>query len=197
MLKKKILPILLGAMFMMMDTGTANAQDWGKGTLLLNGGTGLGAYNWGIGGGYSRTSLSFPLLASLEFGVVDNITVGPYFGMQSSRYKYSDALFNYEYDYFVWSGGLKGTYHGTEILNDEFDLGIPEKWDIYGSLYAGVTIGTYTERTSWGNTPGNTFALSPSAVVGARYMFMDNFGLYLEAGRGPLGYLSGGLSLAF
>lgn len=174
---------------------TSQAQDWDEGHIAVSAGTSFGAYSWRLSSQYSRLSSSLPLYASVEYGAIEDLGVGVYGGIQTQRYRFDNGIFDSEYDYSLLSFGIKATYHFTNLINSELDGGVPSEVDIYASAYAGPTIGTWSRRDAFGAELSNTFSLNFSPVIGIRYMLAKNFGVYAEAGRGALGYFSGGLTL--
>ncbi len=178
-----------------LSSGFVNAQDWGSG-ILINAGTSLGTYNWGLGNAYSRSGFSLPLLASVEFGVAEDISVGPWVGFHSQRYNYNNGYGTYKYSYTTLTFGGKGTYHATNLINEELDAGIDDNIDIYGSLYIGAIM--RNEDIGDGlivGGVGNSVGVNVGAAVGLRYMFTPAIGVFAETGRGIMGWFTGGLSL--
>ena len=99
------------------------------------------------------------LTGTYDYGVSDLISVGGGVNIYFDNYKDS----NKDNNFFIF-GRLN--FHLQDALS------LPENWDIYPGLDVGVI--------------GNTFGLG--AHLGARYMFNNKFGAFLEAGNnGSLG----------
>ncbi|GAB4036309.1 hypothetical protein [Spirosoma jeollabukense] len=130
-----------------------------KGSKLLNVGIGVGGYGLGIG--YS-SGVSFG--ASLEIGVVRNITVGGF--VDYRRLNYS-GLSGYGVSSF--SIGARGSYHFNELLNLS-----SEKAD----LYAGIGLGYqgYSGTYFYGSSGGIIVPIH----LGGRYFFNEKVGAFAE-----------------
>lgn len=148
-------------MFLFSLIGMASyAQSFEKGNHGINLGVGLGSgYYYGIGVG-------FGLNASYEYGIVDVpmgpklkgvVGVGGIVGASFSSFG-TGLLF-----------AVRGTYH--VIFHDKFDP------------YLGISLGyrgfAFSSSTSSGGVYGD---FGFSAVLGARYFFTKNIGVYTELG---------------
>jgi len=172
---KKLMLILA----MIVLTGMAGfTQSFEKGNQGINVGFGLGP-------GYHSSGYSFPfgVNGSYEYAIVEvqmgsNLTgvvgVGGMAGVSFSTWAHSN-----------WTGGkyhntdfiiaARGTYHF--IFHDKFDP------------YAGITIGYHGSSQKWKGDGQDPPELSyshgyfrPGFIVGARYFFTNNFGVYAELG---------------
>lgn len=114
----------------------------GKGGRQLNMGVGL----------YSR---SVPLYVGMDFGVHEDITVGPQFGV--------DLAFNY----FSIAG--RGDYHFNTLM------GIPRDWDFYAGLNLGFAAGIGNDDFS---------PLDLGIQIGGRYYWNSQWAVNLEFGGG-------------
>lgn len=131
-----------------------------KGSKLLNAGVGIGGYGLGIG--YSS---GISLGASLEVGVIPNLTVGGF--VDYRRLSYSGIGDGVSYFYV----GARGSYHFNELLSLAND-----KVDLYAGLglgYLGVS-GTY-----YAGSVGGIFV---PVHLGGRYFFSENIGGFAEIG---------------
>ncbi|MFS4448383.1 hypothetical protein [Maribacter sp. 2307UL18-2] len=172
-MKKNILYLT----FLVLFSTTVSAQEFVKGTNVINAGIGLG----GTFGSYATTSQSLGLSASFERGIWEIpgpgvISLGGFLGYKS-----------YEYDFFGGSDrwtytivGVRGAYHfnGLNV----------EKLDVYGGVMLSYNI------LSFSGTSGD-FGSRPSATgfVGGRWFFSDSFAAFAEAGYG-VAYLTLGVS---
>ncbi|MFM9908355.1 MAG: hypothetical protein ACKVOW_03345 [Chitinophagaceae bacterium] len=110
-------------LFMLLSASTlicmAQKGGYSKGDKLLNVGIGVNSY-------YDR---GFPIGASFEAGVSDEISVGVNVDFVSSKYDY---VYTSSYKFTAIYLGLGGSYHVNELMyiaNEKIDL------------YAGATLG--------------------------------------------------------
>ncbi|MGK7393240.1 MAG: hypothetical protein ACNS62_01665 [Candidatus Cyclobacteriaceae bacterium M3_2C_046] len=162
-----------------------------KGDNILQAGVTFGYYGYGFAG--SRSLSVPPLTGSLEFGVNEYFSVGPYVGFASWNY---DWFAVGDYSYNILSLGARGSFHYLPLLNEaldtDFDL---EKLDFYVSLLIGLEFQNFSSSVegfpeSYGND--TDFRFGP--FVGFRYKFNPNFGVYLEGGANAFGYGTIGVS---
>ena len=152
-----------------------------------------------LGGGFSLSygydypfgrDLSIPpMIAYLEMGMHEFVTVGPFIAF--SRWEYRDRMRS-----FMTIGG-RGSFHLTPLINDWFDATIDEReWDFYGSMATGFGFRRYG-ASDYDDESGFfrnvRFFIGP--VVGARYYLADPVAVYAEMGVGPLGALTVGVSV--
>ena len=129
----------------------------GKGNKQFN--AGVGFSTWGV-----------PIYAGLDFGVHQDITVGPVASFRT--YSQNIASVNYSHSIFVI--GFNGNYHFNTLID------LDPEWD----LYAGLTLG-YWIWSSPANYPGGLGSgIGLDGQIGARYFFSDKFGMNLELGGG-------------
>jgi len=107
--------------------------------------------NLGVGLYDSRV----PLYGGMDFGVHQDITVGPQFGL------------DLRFDYITIAG--RGDYHFNTLLN------IPRDWDFYAGLTLGFAAGV---RSSAFN------GLDLGLQLGGRYYWNSSWGVNLEFGGG-------------
>lgn len=165
---------------------------------------------YGLGLGYGRLLNAYqgydgykfsgfgPVAVSYERAVTDNFGVGIQFGYSSyggtwNQSSYLGSSYQYKYRWSTLSVMARGAYH-FNVRNRNFDP------------YAGAGIGyrkygyKYTSSDPAFNSSTNNISLGiPLAYqvfVGARYMFNDNVGAYIEAGYG-LSVLNAGITLSF
>jgi hypothetical protein len=180
--------------FVLLFIGGFSAQaQYEKGDLLVNPGISFLGYGYGYGyygGGYSGLPA---LSASVEYNITDNIAVGGYGGFVSRSYKYS----GYKDRWTNIGFGARGIFHATEVLNDALSTGIDsEKWDIYGGLSLGYELYTwsYDDNSIYKGNAYSSGAFVLGGILGTRYMFSPNLGVYGELGRGAFGALTLGVT---
>lgn len=176
---------------------SANAQTsaYEKGEKVLNIGMSLGYYGYGYFG--NRTGFTLPLNASLEYGITEEISAGPYIGYARWSYKYNNGFGDTKYSWTFMTVGARGSFHYTKILNELTDGDInEEKVDLYISLLLGAEVRTYKDDGGFNYYDNDTvIRLGPN--LGVRYLVSKNFGVYLEGGRGTFGWLNFGLAARF
>jgi outer membrane protein W len=165
---------------------------------------------YGLGLGYGRLLNAYqgydgykfsgfgPVALTFERAVTDNIGIGLQLGYSSyggtwNQSSYLGSTYDYKYKWSTLSIMARGAYH-FNVRNRNFDP------------YIGAGIGyrkysyKYTSTDPTFNSTSNNISLGiPLAYqlfVGARYMFNDNFGAYVEAGYG-LSVLNAGITLSF
>ena len=144
---------------------SASAQGrYDKGDVLLNAGIGLGYYYAG----------GVPLLLSAEWAVNDAISVGPYFGYTSYRYRY---LTNYNFSFIDF--GVRGSYHFNELFEIR-----NEQVDVYGGVFLGYVVSTYPREFKDYNLDPYPGKLRLGIHAGVRYFFTQSVAGYAELGAG-------------
>jgi hypothetical protein len=134
------IPVIV--LFLTISTHVFAQSPIGDGGKQLNMGVGL----------YSN---SIPLYIGMDFGVHEDITVGPQFGL------------DLEFNYFTISG--RGDYHFNSLM------GIPRDWDFYAGLNLGFAA----------NIGNDSFSgLDLGLQIGGRYYWNSNWGINLEFGGG-------------
>ena len=192
---KKILTIAL----IISNLSFVNAQSFVKGQKDLN--IGVGAGNRYVNSFYNSSSPA--LVASLEFAVTDEISLGGFLGYTGGTYKtgnyyticggnYVGPYYDtYRYSYSVL--GFRAAYHFAKYV-------AVDKLDLYaglmlGSAYASVNFSSTAPCNNTGlYSSGSVFAYS--FYAGLRYRFNDKIGLYTELGYG-MSYFSFGVNFKF
>jgi len=136
--------------------------------LLAQSPLGKGGRQFNAGLGFS--SFGVPIYAGVDFGIHDDITIGP----QISYRKYSDRIIGIDYNLNLIIIGLTGNYHFDRILD------IPSEWNVY----AGLSLNYYSWSTP-SNYPGNRSSdLNIDLQIGGRYFWSENWAANLELGGG-------------
>ena len=168
---------------------------YNQGDKIAQLGISFGTYGYGYNY-YGSRSFTLPIAASLEFGFHEYLSAGPYIGFASWRYDYIN---NVDYRFSSFAVGARGSFHYLPLINEALELGLDESaWDFYVTLMLGI------EAYSWNfdnDIPGydqaNDTDFAFNAVVGFRYKFNRNWGVYFEGGRGAIGYITVGGSYTF
>lgn len=111
-----------------------------------------------------------PFYAGLDFGVQQNITVGPMISYNWAYYDPGEGILNTSFDLLG-----KADYHFGPLLK------LPNEWDIYGGM-----------RVGFGFINGGTRLLS-GIEIGGRWFWNKKWGLNLESVYGN--YLSGNVGV--
>jgi hypothetical protein len=178
-MKKIIILLFFVSTILLSSESFAQQGAYNKGDKILMAGVGFGTYS-GYGG--------IPLVASLEFGVHESISVGPFAGFSSGQFWNQFAV------------GAKGSFHYLPFLNQALELNIDDdRWDFYIALYAGYRQHTYTlDRNFFGlGVRQNYGSALFNPVLGFKYLFTPNIGAYGELGYGALGVGNFGVSFTF
>ena len=144
--------------------GFANAQaPLEEGGLQIN--AGIGASSWGAS-----------VYGGLEYGLMENITVGA----EASYHTYNQGYYGSSYDYKSNIIGIQanGSYHFNELLQ------IPSKFDVYAG--ANLNYFAWTTKVN-GEKVDNYNGVENFGVgihAGGRYFFTDNFGVNVQLGGG-------------
>ena len=153
-----------------------------KGTNILNVGLGLGratrSYNyywWGYSG------LGASLNASLDLGIHEYFSVGPYVGV--GRYGISRG-----WNMTAIAFGVRGSFHYVALANEALDLGMNEdKLDLYVTLIlGGEIISTNIDNEVFLDDFNDGFGVDFGTLLGGRYLLNDRFGVFTELGYGAL-----------
>jgi len=198
---KKFLTLIIVILFL-LPSSTSKAQAYRQDQVYVNAGIGF-AFNWyrpTVNAFWNDYNYSFtpPLIVSVEKGLSEYFSAGVYGTHRSYGWDYRRIDGYYENRYTRMSFGGRVSLHYVDLLNEHLDLGLPAgELDLYITGILGFN--TYKEsitRPSYRETDRDLdFFIGP--VLGARYFFSNNFGVYLEAGRGSLGLANGGITLKF
>jgi hypothetical protein len=176
---------------------TMNAQIFDKGTIAVNAGIGvISTIRYFPGVSVSRT----PVFAfSGEYGIMKLgpgvIGGGIAFGFQTASYTQDYYSYFYKYKWSTTMFGLRATYHPDFLRG--------EKYELYGIVQLSINHYGYTFTTNdpflnsyiYGDHSLNT-SFHPYLMVGAKYYFTKNFGVYSELGY-DISLIKIGLTLKF
>lgn len=161
------------------------AQQFQKGTTVVNAGIGLGTALGGLG--KARPAISLSLDRGVwPVGGPGVISLGGYLG--NTGYKYSSGGYTAKWNYFIV--GARGAYHYNGFSS------VP-KLDVYGGAMLGYNIVNYS---SDGNDVdiSNSYrsGIGFSGFLGGRWFFTERIGAYAELGYG-VSVLNAGLAIKF
>jgi hypothetical protein len=205
MKRAKLLIMLLGIVgFSTSGFSQDKVKTIEKGDFLLNPYVTLGWYNYG----YSLDVVNIfpPVGVNFEIATSDYFS----FGLEGDYglRRYRDLYFttgSYEYDYVYKALSFRGSFHYLDWLKDIIDENVFDFHQIDLDLYAGASTGIFTTtiKESWNdvsdglNHERKTFSSQWQFgyILGARYYFSNNFGVFAEGGRNSLGWAKLGLTL--
>jgi hypothetical protein len=151
----------------------------------------------GLWSNYNYRTLP-PVIASLEHGFNEYFSAGVYAGYRSYGWDYNTTVGNYDYSFRRFNFGVRGSLHYVHFLNEILDLGLEEDhFDFYATLLLGASV--ISESVSEPSLRRKSYDTGAfiGTLLGFRYMFNNNFGAYLEGGRGSLGFANIGITLKF
>lgn len=189
---KNIFYLIIAGMLLLSSPALAQGI-YQKGDISVNAGFSLGLIGYGYGY-YGSAGFAIPLMANLEYAVNEMVGVGPYVGFMRRSYGSIDNRRSFT----ALAFGAQAVFHVTPLLNELLDTEIDEdKIDYYGRVILGLETRTwrYNGERIDDNYYNNSVVPRFGPVVGARYMFNPNLGVYGEGGRGAFGYLTLGVTL--
>jgi hypothetical protein len=186
MKKSKINLSIISLVILFLFTGKNNlldAQIFDKGTIAVNAGIGvISTIRYYPGVSVSRT----PVFAfSGEYGIMKLgpgvIGGGIAFGFQTASYTQDYFSYFYKYKWSTTMFGLRGTYHPDFLKG--------KKYELYGIVQLSITHYGYSFTTNdpflnsyqYGDHSLST-SFHPYLMIGAKYYFTKNFGVYSELG---------------
>jgi hypothetical protein len=166
-----------------------------NGDFLINAGISLGHYKTSTYTSAYRMGVIPELSLSVEYALNDELSIGPIASHYSRSYKFDDGYETYIFKANRFFVGGRASYHFGKFLEKNlltnFDS---EVMDLYVTLAAGYK-GTYFVDSRV--QKGNTGIVTGAALLGMRYMFFENFGLFIEGGYGPFAVITLGLAMRF
>lgn len=193
----RIFSVLIAAFLLLASTPQVKSQEaYEEGDILLNAGISFGTYGYGFVG---NSSFTVPITISGEYGIHEYFSVGAMLGYAKWSYDWGYLGDNYEYSWTYISFGARGSFHYLPLANEHLDFDIDtEKFDFYLSVFLGLENRNYKTNYDYlNNYYSNDTRARLGTFAGFKYMFSDNFGMFLEGGAHAFGYLTLGASLKF
>lgn len=172
------------------------AQEFEKGNVVLQLGFTLSDYN-----DYETVNtVFFPFYTTLEFGVHDYVSIGLMGHYFTKTYRkqgeeYNSSIPGYEYasDWRIrenyLSVGTRGAFLITPFLNNVAQTNIPDHLHLFAGVQFGLDIYKRKKENEYKNYPDlSTTNGFGGPFIGARYMFSDFVGAFLELGIGWTGH---------
>lgn len=158
--------------------------------------------------GYGYDRFSMPTLrANLEYGFNHFISGGLYAGYNHWGWKGEDTYFDnngnlvtydYRYQKSNLTLGVRATFHIWAFLNKQLDLGLGvERLDLYAAVMTGARIHTTTEHSFDDKSTSRKLNPQFGPTVGAKYYFINNMAVFLEAGYGASSFGLFGITVKF
>jgi hypothetical protein len=206
----KFIATLLASTVILFSIGAKAQNSFGVGTSAINLGVGFG-YSFGY---YGSSVSSTPVISgSYEYGAVrlgpGTLGLGVQIGYQGASYSYSEydpyyyyyygipgGTYTYSYTWTTTLFGIRGMYHPDFVNGKKYDLyaGIQLSYDHVSSSFS-TNDPYYSQYGGVANSSvGSSFY--PYIIIGGRYYFTDNIGVWAELGY-SLAYLNLGLSIKF
>jgi hypothetical protein len=138
-----------------------------------------------------------PLQLSIDHSFDNHWALGVYGGFFNSTY--TDNFGNEQYSAKIkaFNGGLRLTLHFSDIFNNAFaEVLNVKKWDLYSTMSAGwysykwQVAPIYTETRDYTNASFGSLGL----VLGLKWIPTPKYSLFVEGGKGPVGWVSFGLA---
>jgi hypothetical protein len=174
---------------------SAKAQSFEMGTSAINLGIGFGySYGYESGAGVSQTPV---ISGSYEYGVTKlgpgTLGLGAQIAYQGASYSYTENSYNVSDNWTATLFGIRGIYH-PDFCNGK-------NYDVYGALqlsydHFGFSYTTNDPNPSYRPTVVSASSFYPYIIIGGRYYFTDNIGVWAELGY-DLAYFNLGLSIKF
>ncbi len=170
---KKTINYLALAFIALLTAHSVSAQEFAKGTNVINAGIGIGGNFYY--GGLGTSSQSIGLNASYERGIWETgdfgiVSLGGYFGYKSYKSNIGFGGDRYNFNYTII--GVRGAFHyiGLDV----------ENLDVYGGAMLSYNIASIDS----GYAGGLDSRPSATIFVGGRWYFGEHFGVFAEAGYG-------------
>ena len=188
----KIRTILVAFICLLSLSSVAQNQD-----LRLNIGLPLGKYGKFDHNFAGSDETNYPtILIQVEKAWKDNLSIGAYIGYAGQKHEYNFGHSETTYNYYRFGSVL--TYELNEWLSS---LNISTGYDV--DLYTSVKAGFSWEHKEfenlepdassnpvYSNNTSNELLFDLGILLGARYHFSNNFGLFTEIGWGNAGFLT-------
>lgn len=200
MKKPKSNLLIISLIILSLFTGKnnlVNAQIFDKGTIAVNAGIGvISTISYYAGASVSRT----PVFAfSGEYGIMKLgpgvIGGGIAFGFQTASYTQDYFSYFYKYKWSTTMFGLRATYHPDFLKGKKYELYGIVQLSINHYGYSFTTNDPFLNTYSYGDHSLST-SFHPYLMVGAKYYFTKNFGVYSELGY-DISLIKIGITLKF
>jgi hypothetical protein len=165
------------------------------GAVWLNAGTSFGLLNYPID---NLKSSIMPIQLSADYSFKPHFAAGIYAGFNQLTYAdigkgYTSRLRSIKY-------GVRILMHGSDLLCDAFGFHFDTRViDLYIGASAGIDRRTwdyrYTGSSSFKNEDQNNMSGQLGLFLGARYIFKQRAGLFVEMGKGNFGWFNAGFTI--
>ncbi len=122
-----------------------------------------------LNAGFGFSNFGLPVYVGLDFGVGQNITVGPRVSYRNYSQRFGGTNFNQSLLVIAFNGN----YHFNELFE------LPSEWNVY----AGLTVAYYNWSSS-DFTNSRSSGVRLEGQIGARYFFTERTAINFEFGGG-------------
>lgn len=139
----------------------------------------------------------WPINVWAEYSYNDHHAIGGYLGYYGASYQIEYGVNYYESQIQSLVGGVRWTFHFTDVINRVFlEVFNMKKVDIYSTLHAGFVQYQWKVDNQYQFHKNYSPVNKPSAgiVFGLRYLPHPKLGMHIEAGKGVFGYLNFGVN---
>jgi len=178
-----------------------------KGELSLSAGASIFNYGylnnvWGWNSDY-KFNLIPPVVLKAEVGIHEYLGIGAFAGLMTRTYILKTNN-NFKQSYNYYSLGGFGSFHFTQLLADNFDIGDLDMLDMYFSSSLRLEQRNYTSSYYYDNKTKQYIDYNSTDTnlkfgfgFGMRYYFAENLAIFAELGTQNLGYFTIGGTLRF
>ncbi len=180
MFRKKITAYIF-ALFFAFTASNAHAQALEQLDLLISPGITFGTRNF-----YPNVGFGAPMLLNVDFAVHELLSLGAYGGL---AYRKGTALGKFK----AWNLGARASFHLWNFLDYRVAPNLmSEEIDVYVAIVSGFENSNYQDIYPSATTKFKRFVSGP--IIGARWYFVDQIAVFGEAGYGPWGFFTLGVT---
>lgn len=188
---------VIGTLFLLNFCNRSAAQVFDKGALAINAGVGfIGTFSYaGFGGVHRSPAYCF----AGEYGLMKLgpgvLGAGVAFGLQTASYTQSYGSYYYKDRWTSTLFGLRATYHPDFLKTEKSELYGIVQLSLMHFGYSFSSNDPYVNSSLYGGHSISS-AFHPYIMLGARYYFSKNFGVYSELGY-DIALIKAGITLKF
>jgi hypothetical protein len=138
-----------------------------------------------------------PLQFSIDYSFDHHWSLGAYYGFFNSTYVDTYGNEPYESRIRSFSGGVRLSFHFADIFNNAFgEVVNVRKWDFYSTAFLGWYSFHWDVEEKYlaqQDFSEGSFG-SMGIIVGAKWIPHPKIGIFIEAGKGPVGLVNFGIS---
>lgn len=189
--------LLLGILVLVLVGQKSNGQVFDKGNIAINAGVGfIGTFSYA---GFSGVHRSPAFCFAGEYGIMK---LGPgilgggiAFGFQTASYSENAGPYYYKDRWTTTMFGIRGTYHPEFLRTEKAELYGIVQLSVMHFGYSFSSNDPYVNNYYYGDHSISS-SFHPYLMVGAKYYFTKNFGVYSEIGY-DISLIKAGITLKF